>query len=74
METDIIYTKDCSCMDEVSENTVDLIIAGPPYWEYIGACNKPFLHKVLCNNVCFFIVFAGYIDNYHPKLDFLLYL
>jgi modification methylase len=35
MDADIIYTKNCSSMDEVLQESVDLIITGPPYWRYI---------------------------------------
>ena len=35
MKTNIFYNKDSSIMDEVPDHGVDLIISGPPYWDYI---------------------------------------
>lgn len=35
MQKDVIYCKECSKMEEVEENSVDLVISGPPYWDYI---------------------------------------
>jgi len=35
MILDHIYNKDCSHMDELPEDSIDLIISGPPYWDYV---------------------------------------
>lgn len=35
IERDIIYSKDCSYMDELQDGTIDLIVSGPPYWTFI---------------------------------------
>lgn len=35
MEKDVIHCKDCSSMDEIPDGEIDLIISGPPYWDYI---------------------------------------
>lgn len=35
MDVDVIYAKDCSSMTEVASESVDLIVSGPPYWDYI---------------------------------------
>jgi site-specific DNA-methyltransferase (adenine-specific) len=32
---DVIYCKSCESMLEVSDDSIDLIISGPPYWDYI---------------------------------------
>lgn len=34
-ERDVIHNKDCSCMDELPDGSIDLIISGPPYWNFI---------------------------------------
>ena len=35
IEKDVIYCKDCSYMDELPVDSIDLIISGPPYWTFI---------------------------------------
>ena len=35
MNYDVIYTKDCSNMEELESESINLIISGPPYWELI---------------------------------------
>jgi len=35
VKKDVIYCKDSTSMSEISDNGVDLIVSGPPYWEYI---------------------------------------
>lgn len=34
-ERDIFYNKDCSRMEELPDGSIDLIISGPPYWDFI---------------------------------------
>jgi site-specific DNA-methyltransferase (adenine-specific) len=44
MRLDVIYPKDCSSMKEVLSGGVDLIVSGPPYWDYVdysGFVEKP---------------------------------
>jgi len=35
VKKDVIFCKDSTSMSEVPDNRVDLIVSGPPYWEYI---------------------------------------
>lgn len=35
MQIDHIYNADCTSMDAIPEGAVDMILAGPPYWDYI---------------------------------------
>lgn len=34
-ERDVFHNKDCSNMDELPDGSMDLIISGPPYWDFI---------------------------------------
>jgi len=35
MQKDVIYCKGCASQTEIPDDAIDLIISGPPYWEYI---------------------------------------
>ena len=35
MQKNVFYCKDCCKMDEVDDESIDLIISGPPYWDFL---------------------------------------
>ena len=70
MDKNVFYNKDCSSMEELPENGVDLIVSGPPYWDYIDytvSAHALYHNKHIGNVHCSYDEFLHDLERWYTE-------